>query len=547
MSSLFLRMKMAWATIFLLVCGFLAAKHAHGQSGSAGLAWSIKYDPKSFDPAKVDEQASELVRYLTAGVLLRVNRHTQEIEPSLAAAWTVSTDGRTVIFHLRKNLFFSNGLPLSSADVAWSLRRVLLPATAAPVAEEFLSAREVVIDTPDAATVAVHLPKRVIGIGRVFDEIAIEPANRPSEGRVTAGSYTVAEYRRGQFVRLERNLHYWKHDAAGVQLPYLPAIQLDIVTNPEQDQARFVRGQYGVINNLSPEYFDLLARREPQAMRDLGPSLNTEQFWFNQAPGAPLPTYEKQWFQNTGFRMAVSKAMHRADLARVAYGGHATPAYSFISPANKLWYSAQLRTPREDMAAATLLLASSGFHRSGTVLYDAAGHPVKFSILTNAGNHPREKMAALIQQDLAALGMEVTVVTLDFPALIERLMHTEAYEACILGAANVDPDPNAMMNLWLSSSPNHQWNPNEKTPATPWEATIDAEMAVQATATAMKDRKRAVDHVQQIVADQQPFIYLVYPNALYGISPALAGVDLSLLQPGAVWNIDTLHWSKAKP
>ena len=114
----------------------------------------------------------------------------------------------------------------------------------------------------------------------------------------------------------------------------------------------------------------------------------------------------------------------------------------------------------------------------------------------------RAKMATLIQQDLAALGMQVTVVTLDFPALIERLMHTQDYEACLLGLENVDPEPNAMMNIWLSSSPNHQWNPSEKTPATAWEAEIDRLMNQQAATAMDAERKKAIDRVQQIVADE---------------------------------------------
>ena len=138
-------------------------------------------------------------------------------------------------------------------------------------------------------------------------------------------------------------------------------------------------------------------------------------------------------------------------------------------------------------------------------------------------------MATLIQQDLAALGMQVNVVTLDFPALIERLMHTQDYEACLLGLSNVDPDPNSMMNVWLSSSPNHQWNPSEKTPATPWEAEIDKQMQTAGHRLKDADRKRAVDRVQQIVADQQPFIYLVYPNTLYAVSPELTGVQPAVL------------------
>jgi peptide/nickel transport system substrate-binding protein len=150
-------------------------------------------------------------------------------------------------------------------------------------------------------------------------------------------------------------------------------------------------------------------------------------------------------------------------------------------------------------------------------------------------------MATLIQQDLAALGMEVNVVALDFPALVERLMHTQDYEACLLGLENVDPDPNAMMNVWLSSSPNHQWSPSEKTPATPWEAEIDREMNLQATSLQDPVRKQAVDRVQQIVADQQPFIYLVYPNVLVAVSPRIEGVQPAVLEPELIWNAEYLR------
>ena len=519
---------------------------ARPQETPSGLAWSIGYDPATFDPAKVDDQASELVRYLTGGVLLRVNRHSGQIEPSLAAAWSLTPDGKTVTFHLRPGLLFSDGKPLTSADVAWTVRRVLSSETAAPVAEEFLSPREVDVDAPDPGTVIVHLPKRLVEIGRIFDEIAIEPQTRPSGARVTAGPYVVADYKRGQFVRLERNPHYWKHDGTGAALPYIPSIQLDVVANPEQEQVRFVRGQYQVLNAISPEYFNVLSRTLPQAARDLGPSLNTEQLWFNQASNSPLPGYEKQWFQSTGFRVAVSRAIQRSDLARIAYSGHATPAYGFISPANHTWYDSRLDAPHEDLNAAQALLAKAGFHRDAAGLRDSGGRLVRFSILTNAGNAQRQRMATMIQQDLHALGIDVTVVTLDFPALIERLMHTQDYEACVLGLSNVDPDPNSMMNVWLSSSPNHQWNPSEKSPVTPWEAALDSEMRTQASTADAGERTRAIRHVQQIIATEQPFIYLVYPNALYAVSPKLAGVDLSVLEPGAVWNIDTLHWQPGR-
>jgi peptide/nickel transport system substrate-binding protein len=508
------------------------------------LAWTIGYDPKTFDPAKVDDEESELVRYLTAGVLLRFNRSTQQVEPQLAESWRLSPDGRTLVFKLRPGLRFSDGSALTSKDAAWSIRRVLLPATGAPVAEEFLAPAGVRVETPDDLTVTVHLAKRVIGIGKVFDEIAIEPADRPSEGRVTSGPFVVADYRRSQYVRLRRNAHYQGRNGAAI--PYASGVRLDVLDNHEQEIRLFERGEYDVIDGLPPDYFGLLKQKTPAAVRDLGPSLNTEQLWFNQAPGSPLPAWEKAWFQSQVFRVAVSRAIHRADLARIAYEGHATPAYSFISPANNAWYNRSLSAPHEDVAAAKAALAAAGFRRSGSVLEDAAGHPVKFSILTNAGNAARLKMATLIQQDLGALGMQVTVVALDFPALIERLMHTQDYEACLLGLENVDPDPNAMMNIWLSSSPNHQWSPSEKTPATPWEAEIDRSMNLQASSLKQAERKQAVDRVQQVVADQQPFIYLVYPNALYAVSPRLQGVQPAVLEPGLVWNVEQLRLQGAR-
>jgi len=510
------------------------------------LVWAIHYDPKTFDPAKVDDQASELVRYLTGGVLLRINRKTQQIEPQLAESLHVSQGGTLLEFKLRDKLRFSDGSPLTSSDVAWSLRRVLAPATQSIVAEEFLSPQEVTVETPDRLTVRVHLSKRIIGVEKIFDEIAIEPANRPSEGRITSGPFFVTDYRRGQFVRLSPNLNYRRFDSSGAPLPYAKGLRLDILNNREQEIALFLRGEYDFIDDISPDHFALLAQRAPGSVRDLGASLNTEQLWFNQSPIAGLPDFERAWFRNRGFRVAVAEAIHRNDLARIAYDGHATPAFGFISPSNTLWYFKELKYPHENSADAGQLLAESGFHRSGNQLYDSLNHPVRFSILTNAGNPKRYKMATLIQQDLSALGMEVTVVTLDFPALIERLMDKQDYEACLLGSANAEIDPSSMMNIWQSSSPNHQWNPSEKTPATEWEAQIDRLMLLQASNPEQNARKAAVDQVQQIVADQQPFIYLVFPNVLEAVSPQVRGVLPAILSPGLVWNIESIRREESR-
>src|SRR5271169_1100352 len=106
-------------------------------------------------------------------------------------------------------------------------------------------------------------------------------------------------------------------------------------------------------------------------------------------------------------------------------------------------------------------------------------------------------MATMIQADLRAIGITVNVVTLDFPSLIQRISETFNYEAALLGLVNVVLDPNAQMNVWLSSSDEHQWNPRQKTPATSWEAEIDRLMRAQASTMDNQARKKYFDRVQE--------------------------------------------------
>ena len=116
----------------------------------------------------------------------------------------------------------------------------------------------------------------------------------------------------------------------------------------------------------------------------------------------------------------------------------------------------------------------------------------------------------------------------------------------MLGLVNVELDPNAQMNVWLSSSEEHQWNPKQKSPSTVWEAKIDRLMRAQASALDDRIRKRYFDQVQEIVADQVPFIYLVNKNALVGISPLVQGVSPVAVRPQTYWNIERVKLAAEK-
>lgn len=526
---------------YVLLALFLVAVPVSAQNGGE-LHFCLHGEPKTFNSMLVDDEAAENIRYLTGGVLIRLNRQTQALEPALSTSWKVSRDRRTITFHLRKGIYFSDGTKFTSEDVAYTMRMLMDPATHSPTADAFRSGQgSVDVKTPAEDAVTITFPAPVSGLERLFDQVAIVSAHSSKKEMAVLGPFYVSDYKAGSYVLLRRNPNYWKRDPQGHVLPYVDSVRLDIQRNRDIELVRFRRGELQLINRLDAEQFEQLRRDMPEEARNAGTGLDAEELWFNQVGNAPVPSYKKTWFQTTEFRKAVSLAINRADLARVVYQGYAKPAFGPVSPANRFWFNSALEEPKHDPQRALALLKKAGFQYQNEILKDAAGNRVEFAIVTNSGNAAREKMATMIQEDLSEIGIKVNVVTLDFPSLMERMTRTFEYEACLLGLVNTDLDPNGVMTVWLSSGENHQWNPNQKTPATAWEAKIDELMRGQASAATEKERKVKFDRVQQIVAEQQPFIYLVNKDVLVALSPAVQGGAPVVLSPQAFWNIETLR------
>jgi len=524
----------------LTLIAFLCLGSTFARSG-AELRFCLRTEPKNFNPLLVSNDAEETIRYLTGGVLMRVNRQTQQLEPELAESWKVSKDGRQITFKLRQGIVFSDGTAFSAADVAYTVQQLMDPALHSATGDAFRSGTGAVstkILAPDH--LAITFPAPVAGLDRLFDQVAVLSSTSSKKEAAVLGPFLVAEYKPGASVLLKRNPNYWKRDSQGHRLPYLDAIRLDIQSNRDIEMLRFKRGELEVINSLDSEYFDRLASTSPGLVHDAGPSLDSEQMWFNQVANAPIPAYKRTWFRSTNFRRAIAQSINYEDLSRVVFNRHAQPAIGPISPANKFWFNDKLKPYPYDPEGALKKLQVEGFRQQNGVLRDRDGNNVEFSIITNAGNKYRERMAVLIQQDLQKIGVKVSVVTLDFPSLIERITQSFNYDAAILGLTNVDLDPNGQMNVWLSSSENHQWNPAQKSPETVWEAEIDRLMRAQASATDPRKRKQSFDRVQAIVMEQAPFIYLVNRNALSAISASLHGARPVVLRPQTYWNADQL-------
>jgi peptide/nickel transport system substrate-binding protein len=369
------------------------------------------------------------------------------------------------------------------------------------------------------------------------------------------GPFRLKEYIPGDRIILERNPYYWKVDRKGSRLPYLDEVVILFVGSEDAQVLRFQAGETDVISRLNPENYALLAKgQESKGYRlyDVGPGLEYNFLFFNLndlSQGAlPQIARKQAWFQQRAFRQAVSAAIDREGIVRLVYQGRAAPLWGHVTPGDKLWINTAFARPPRSVAAGRKLLADAGFRWNDEgALIDPAGVAVDFSIVTSAGNAVRTRMATMVQADLKDLGMQVHVVPLEFRSLLDRVLKSYDYEACVLGLSGEDTDPNPDMNVLVSNGSTHLWHPAQKQPATPWEAEIDRLMQQQLSAVEYPIRKKMYDRVQQVMADELPLICLASPDILVGAKNGLGNFKPAILEDHVLWNVEELYWHPRTP
>jgi peptide/nickel transport system substrate-binding protein len=542
-----------------------------GAAGNSGgrLVYAERSEPKTFNPLNAADNASKDVLHRLMADLVHINRATFKTEPALAKSWTASKDGHHYVVELREGLRFSDGHPCDADDVVFSFQ-VYLDEKAHALQRDLLllDGKPVVVRKLDARRVEFELPSPYAVADRLFDSFFILPRHlleKPyREGRISEvwgirtpaseiaglGPFRLREYSPGQRVVLERNPYYWKMDAAGRQLPYLNELQFVFAGTEDMQVMRFQSGESDVLYRVGPRNYDILqkdAARRGFALQNLGAGLEFAFLFFNLGDlpkSAPASMAAHQaWFRRLAFRQAISAAIDRDALVRLAYLGFATPLAGLTPPGNREWTDPGLSKPVRSPERARQLLKSDGFQWGANgALLDRDGKRVEFTIVTSSSNSERVQMAGLIQDDLKQIGIEVHVVPLEFRSLLDRLQQTHEFEACVQSLASADADPNADMPLYLSSGSIHLWNPRQKSPATLWEAEIDALMRKQVTTLQQAARKKLFDRVQQIVAENLPAIPLVSPNILVGAKKDLGGFRPAIMEHYTLWNVEELYW-----
>ena len=403
------------------------------------LVAAIRDDPSSFNPyVGQGTSALEALTHLIHAPLVRIDRVTGELQPWLVERWFRSADGLTWTLKLREGVRFSDGSPLTSADVLFAFEAVNAPGSASAIGDSILvNGKRIRATAADATTVVLRFPAPLGNGLQLLDNLPIlprhklEPAMRAGRlgeaWRLTTapadvvglGPFRLVSYTPAQRLVLERNPFYWRHDTDGTALPRLDRLTVTIVRDQDTEMLRLQQGQIDIASReIRPEDYAAVRRAVAQGtlqLADAGIGLDPNMLWFNLSAKAYAGDPRKAWLQSDDFRRAISLGVDRTTVVNQVYLGAGVPVSGVVSPGNRQWYAPAASSDGFDPARARALLARMGLVDSNGdgLLEDRSGVPVRFSVISQQSDSIRMKTVAVMQSQLRRVGIVVDSVGLD--------------------------------------------------------------------------------------------------------------------------------------
>lgn len=539
------------------------AKHG-GQIVSTMLS-----DPRTFNPLVIKDAGSSAAVGTIFDGLTRTNAHDGTIEPNLAESWTVSEDGLTWIFKLRRDVRWNDGAPMTADDVVFTYKELVynedIPASARDIFT--IEGQTFDVSKIDDYTVKFVLPVKFAPFLRALSQEILPKhrlkkyvddgtfnfiwgINTPPKDIVGTGPFMLKRYDPGQRIVLERNPYYWKKSKEGDQLPYVDKFIYMIVQREDVAMLKFLEGASDSLGVGGQEY-PLIKPMEKQGdftVYRLGPDFGSQFVFFNQNRGTDpetgktyVPAHKMRWFTDINFRRAVAHAIDKEQIIAIVKNKLGYPQSSPIGPGAGFFHNPNVPKYDYNPAKAKQLLAEAGYvDRNGDgIIEDAEGVRVEFNLNTNAGNDERKEIAGIIRTDLERIGMKVNFQLVEFNTLVRRINTSFDWDAIILGLTG-GVEPHFGKNVWESSGQLHMWYPKQEKPATKWEARIDDIFNKAVQELDRDKRKKYYDEFQVIVAENLPLIYTVLGDTIIAVRNKFGNLDPTNLG-GIYHNIDELY------
>jgi len=513
------------------------------QGPPADLVWTAGPEVATLDPAKMTAlQDGRVAAALFEGLTV-IDPRDLKPRPGVAERWEVSPDGLTYTFHLRADAKWSDGKPVTGADLAWSWRRVLDPATAAEYAYMLYPIRGaqayydemqktggkgdwskvgvrvedprrlvVQLEQPcayflDLTAFSTYLPVRADGIERHGERWTFPP------DLISNGPYRLAEWRFRSRMRWEKNPHYW--NAAAVPLERIELRAFEDSNTALQAYETEAVDLTAAVPGLAIE--PLLEERNAGKRSDVLYAVNFGTYFYRFNCTKPPLT-------DARVRRALALAIDRqAIIERAARGGQ-QPAFVLVPPGVAGYVSPPGFV--EDVEAAKRLLAEAGYP-------GGRGLPELAVLINKSVDHVR--VAEMLQQQWRdRLGIRVRIEQVEWKVFLDTVQRLE-YQVARGSWYGDYIDPNTFLDMFVTGGGNNQ---------TGWSsAAYDALIARAARETDPKARLRIFAEAETILLREAPiFPIYVYTTTMLA-RPGLAGVEANLMN-----RIDfaALRWTSGK-
>jgi len=552
-----------------------------GEPGVYGgtLVIAIPDDIRTFNIVMASDTATADVLWLNVfRCPVDFRNDTTTYDSGLCTKWDISADATQWTFHFRRGVLWSDGQPFTADDVIFTYdvlkdenvhgpsRDLFIESIGddgKPIFPDLIKLDDYTVrfdlhrsnwNFLDAIynlwLVAKHKLEPAFNAGKFGETMRL--TDDPNE-IVSLGPFRIKEYVSGQRVVVERNPYFWKVDSRGQRLPYLDRIVFVIVKDFNTVQAKFEAGDLDVMPRVRPQDYAAVKRMESDSVKiaDVGASYDTYWMVFNQNtdhnPSTGKP-YVEPWklrlFRDQKFRQAISYAIDREGLANTAFSARATPLYSFVSPADPIWYSDDVMKYPFDPARSRQMLAELDLkdNNGDGILEDSQGHPLEFTLVTNASNSQRVNSATFIAGNLRDVGIKINTNPVAFQIVNNMIETSFNFDAVLLGwQINPPPGPTNAKNILLSSGQQHVCFPLQKQPQRDWEARIDELMHSIESKPDLAERRRMYAEVQRIWSEQLPEINLVAPLEGIAYRTRVGNLHASVLPPRTTWNSEELY------
>jgi peptide/nickel transport system substrate-binding protein len=428
---------------------------------------------------------------------------TNKIVPSLSDRWTVSPDGKTYTFHLRPGIKFSNGQPVTSEDVAWTLNRFGNPkinGIMSAVAIGFGNATAV-----DPSTVRVQLTKPIasflynISIWPAFilpKNLVEKEGNAFYKHPVGTGPFMMKEFAKGSHITFARNPNYWE---AGK--PYLDSVRFNFVSD---SNTRILALRAGDAHVMDVVPFSQVN------------SLRADKSIVVQAAKVPLflglwLNHLKAPFADLNVRQAMQYAINRTLLNKQIFAGLGTIPNSVLMGFSMDAPDSVVKPYGYDVAKAKQLIAKSKFP-----------HGFSTTLQYPAGTDFYKQLALALQQEFGAIGIHVKLVEQD-TATVTNNWFTRKFDMSFPFASFTSdltvPDEYAD---FLAN-----WNNGFHGFETSWRnPTIQKQVLQFETTRSDSDRAKLWAQIQQALLTQTPAIAVLHLPFLNAHLPNVCGTNL---------------------